>query len=87
MDMTSTMGIDSASLRAVKPPTSPKRSRSSKAMGPASQNSGLMVLVSEGMPSTLGTGTSMVLPSWMKIWYMLSVSKRVMTLCMVLVSS
>ena len=49
-------------------------------MGPASQNSGLMVLVSEGMPSTLGTGISMVSPSWMKIWYMLSVSKRVMTL-------
>lgn len=82
MDMTSTIGIDSASLRTEKPPTSPKRSRSSKAMGAASQNSGLMVLVSDEMPSTLGTGTSMTLPSCTKIWYMLSCSKRVMTLKM-----
>lgn len=80
MDMTSTMGRLSASLRASKPPTSVKRSRSSKATGAASQNSGLMVLDSAGMPSTLGTGTSMVELPWMKTWERLSVSKRVMTL-------
>ena len=78
--MTRTMGRAKAALSCSKPPTSLKRFLSSKAVNWASQNSGVMALLSEGTPSTEGGGISMVLPSWTKNWLSLFSSNRVTTL-------
>jgi len=68
MDMTSTMGTARAALSWSNPPTSAKRSRSPKALNWAVQNSGVMELLSFGMPSKVEAGISIFLPSWTKNW-------------------
>lgn len=80
MDMTSTMGMRSALLSWAKPPTSAKRSRSPNAWNCALQNSGVMLAVSDGMPSHLGPGISIFCPFWTKNWLSLFSSKRETTL-------
>jgi len=87
MDMTRTMGTLRAELSWSKPPTSAKRSRSSKALNWAVQNSGVMALLSFGMPSQVGAGISIFLPPWTKNWVSLFSLNWVTTVNFLLVST